>query len=59
MKKNASKLGPESFKQLAELLAAMETGKKQVDIAQIYEVLARLKWIFKEFPIQTIKVFSK
>lgn len=48
-----------TFKDLALLIAELEVGKKEIDIAQIREILSRLKLLFKEDPIEVLKVLVK
>lgn len=48
-----------AFKDLVWVLTKMEGGKVQVDVAQMSEVLSRLKHVFKIIPADVIRILVK
>lgn len=48
-----------TFKKLAIAIAMKESKRKQVNIAQIYEILKVLKGLIKENPIEILKILLK
>lgn len=51
--------GPKDFKELARFITQGEGKIKQVNIAQINEVLKVLRQLFKTYPLAVLKVMLK
>jgi hypothetical protein len=51
--------GPKDFKELARFITMGEGKIKQVNIAQISEVLKVMRQLFKSYPLALLKVMIK
>jgi len=54
-----NKKAPRSFRELALRLTEVESGDKQVNIAQMSEVLKKLRGLLKQHPVSMLKLLLK